>query len=139
MKNIVAIISGILFGLGLAMSEMINPTVVISFLDVAGDWNPALMFVMLGALLVTTIGFALTLRKSSPLCANKFHLPTNTAIDRPLVIGASLFGIGWGLAGYCPGPAIAGLAYGQQETFYFVVAMLVGLKAAQLFSAKRTL
>ncbi|MDO6428177.1 YeeE/YedE family protein [Thalassotalea sp. 1_MG-2023] len=136
MKNVVAIISGILFGLGLAMSEMINPTVVIAFLDVAGDWNPALMFVMLGALLVTTIGFALSLRRKSPLCASKFYLPINTAIDKPLIIGASLFGIGWGMAGYCPGPAIAGLAYGQQETIYFVIAMLLGLKGAQFFLDK---
>ncbi|WP_286271190.1 YeeE/YedE family protein [Thalassotalea hakodatensis] len=136
MKNVIAIISGILFGLGLAMSEMINPTVVIAFLDVAGDWNPALMFVMFGALLVTTVGFTLSLKKQSPLCASQFYLPTNSAIDKPLIIGASLFGIGWGMAGYCPGPAIAGLAYGQQETIYFVIAMLVGLKSAQLFSAK---
>ena len=128
MKNILVLLSGLLFGFGLSLSEMINPTVVLNFLDIFGDWNAALMFVMVGALLVTTVGFAWLLKKDKPLFDDKFHLPMSQHLDNNLLIGASLFGIGWGLAGYCPGPAIAGLVLGQMETLYFVIAMLVGIK-----------
>ncbi len=132
MKLILVLISGTLFGLGLSVSQMINPTVVLNFLDVAGTWNPALMFVMAGALLVTTIGFHFALRRKKPTHEETFHVPVNNDIDMNLIIGASIFGIGWGLVGYCPGPAIAGLVLGQEETIYFVVAMLVGIKCSQL-------
>lgn len=134
MKNILVLLSGLLFGFGLSLSEMINPTVVLSFLDIFGDWNAALMFVMVGALLVTTIGFSWLLKKEKPLFDAKFHLPLSQHLDKDLLVGASLFGIGWGLAGYCPGPAIAGLVLGQMETLYFVVAMLVGIKLSQLIN-----
>lgn len=132
MKLIIVLLAGILFGLGLSVSQMINPTVVLNFLDVAGTWNPALMFVMAGALLVTTVGFYYAIKRKKPLYEQDFHLPTGKHIDVDLIIGATMFGIGWGLVGYCPGPAIAGLVLGQTETVYFVVAMLAGIKCSQL-------
>ncbi|GHF77264.1 YeeE/YedE family protein [Thalassotalea marina] len=137
MKYLLVLIAGILFGLGLSLSQMINPTVVIGFLDITGDWNPALMFVMVGALLVTTIGFRFVLKKDKPWFDSQFHLPIKQHLDKSLIIGAVIFGIGWGLAGYCPGPAVAGLALGQLETLYFVIAMILGIKCAQLIVAKR--
>lgn len=137
MKQLLVLTAGILFGLGLSLSQMINPTVVIGFLDITGSWNPALMFVMVGALLVTTIGFRLVLKRGKPIFDSQFHLPVKKHIDKPLVIGAVIFGVGWGLAGYCPGPAVAGLALGQLETLYFVIAMIVGIKCAQLVVGKR--
>ena len=132
MKNIYILISGLLFGLGLSLSEMINPTVVLNFLDIFGQWDPALIFVMGGALLVTTFGFRWLLAKDKPLFSDSFHLPINKYVDKQLMLGAMIFGIGWGLAGYCPGPAIAGLILGQAETIWFVIAMLVGMKLSQL-------
>jgi uncharacterized membrane protein YedE/YeeE len=125
-KIISAFIAGTLFGLGLAISEMINPARVIGFLDVAGRWDPTLIFVMGGALLVTATIFPLILRRSRPFLAEQFHLPTNKEIDRPLILGAVIFGIGWGLAGFCPGPALAALASGSRAVALFVIAMVVG-------------
>lgn len=136
MKLILVMISGILFGLGLSVSAMINPTVVLNFLDFLGNWDPALMFVMGGALVVTTIGYPIVFKKKSPLFTAKFSLPEKTDIDKNLVLGASIFGIGWGLVGYCPGPALAGLILLQQETFIFVAAMVVGIKVAQVMTNK---
>ena len=123
---------GIIFGLGLAISEMINPARVIGFLDVAGRWDPTLMFVMGGALAVTLPAFAFILRRARPLLDGAFFLPTKRDIDRPLIIGAALFGIGWGLGGFCPGPALAGLASGAPGVMLFVVAMVAG----QWFAAR---
>ena len=117
---------GILFGLGLAVSEMTDPARIIGFLDVAGHWDPTLLFVMGGALLVTGVLFPLVLRRPRPVLADRFSLPTKTKIDTRLVIGAILFGIGWGLAGFCPGPALAALASGSSSVFWFVAAMIVG-------------
>jgi len=117
---------GIIFGLGLAISEMINPARVIGFLDVAGRWDPTLMFVMGGALAVTLPAFAFILRRAQPLLDGEFFLPTKRDIDRPLIVGAALFGIGWGLGGFCPGPALAGLASGAPGVMLFVVAMVAG-------------
>lgn len=134
MKYFLVLIAGILFGCGLALSSMIDPTVVLAFLDVAGQWNPALMFVMVGALAVTTLGFKWVLNRKAPVYDREFHLPQSNNIDSSLISGAVLFGIGWGLIGYCPGPAIAGLALLQPETFYFVLAMFVGLKCSQWFA-----
>lgn len=137
MKQLLVLTAGILFGLGLSLSQMINPTVVIGFLDITGNWNPALMFVMVGALLVTTIGFRFVLKRNKPMFDSQFHLPIKNHIDKPLIIGAVIFGIGWGLSGYCPGPAVAGLALGQLETLYFVLAMIIGIKCAQFVVGKR--
>jgi uncharacterized membrane protein YedE/YeeE len=125
-KIISAFIAGTLFGLGLAISEMINPARVIGFLDVAGRWDATLIFVMGGALLVTATIFPLILRRSRPFLAEQFHLPTKKEIDRPLILGAVIFGIGWGLAGFCPGPALAALASGSRSVALFVIAMVVG-------------
>ncbi len=121
-----ALLSGIIFGLGLAISEMINPARVIGFLDITGQWDFTLMLVMGSALSFTLIGFPLITRKAHPILAEKFTLPTKTTLDMPLLGGAVLFGIGWGLAGLCPGPAIAGLASADPSIFLFVAAMVVG-------------
>ena len=115
-----------MFGLGLTLSEMINPARVIGFLNVAGPWDPTLGFVMAGALTVTMPLFPFVLRRGKPIWSGKFYLPTNLAIDRPLVLGAAIFGVGWGLAGFCPGPALAATASGNAGVFLFVIAMLVG-------------
>jgi uncharacterized protein len=121
-----AFIAGTLFGLGLAISEMINPARVIGFLDVAGPWDPTLAFVLAGALAVTVPLFRLILRRRRPVLCEEFSLPTRTKIDRPLVAGAALFGIGWGLGGFCPGPALAGLVSGIPGVYFFVIAMIGG-------------
>lgn len=131
-----ALISGIVFGLGLAISEMINPARVIGFLDVAGQWDLTLALVMGSALIFTIIGFPLITRKAHPLLAEKFTLPTKKTLDTPLVTGAVLFGIGWGLAGLCPGPAIAGLASLNPDIFLFVAAMIAG-QFLGLFAEKK--
>ncbi len=124
--SLAALFSGIVFGLGLSISEMINPARVIGFLDIAGEWDLTLMLVMGSALAFTVIGFPLITRKAHPLLAEKFMLPTKTSLDMPLVGGAVLFGIGWGLAGLCPGPAIAGMASLEPGVFLFVAAMVAG-------------
>lgn len=124
--SIAALISGIVFGLGLAISEMINPARVIGFLDITGEWDFTLALVMGGALVVTVIGFPLITKRSHPIFAEKFYLPTRSDIDSSLLGGAALFGIGWGIAGLCPGPAIAGLASLNPSIFLFVGAMIIG-------------
>lgn len=127
MKIIVsAFVTGVLFGLGLAISEMIDPARVIGFLDVAGPWDATLLFVMGGALAVTVPGFPLILSRPHPLLAAKFSLPTRNKIDGPLIGGAVIFGAGWGLAGFCPGPALAALASLSPTVVSFVAAMIVG-------------
>jgi uncharacterized membrane protein YedE/YeeE len=131
-RLLAALAAGLLFGAGLALSGMNDPAVVLGFLDIAGAWNPTLAFVMGGALAVTFPGYRLVLRRGRALLEPKLALPTARAIDVPLVGGAALFGIGWGLAGYCPGPALASLAGAQPGTIVFVAAMLVGMVAARL-------
>ncbi len=123
---VTAFLTGTIFGLGLSVSTMINPARVIGFLDVAGRWDPTLLFVMGGALLVTSLFFPLILRRKAPLLCGQFALPTKTKIDRPLLVGAMLFGIGWGLAGFCPGPALAALASASPRVILFVAAMIAG-------------
>jgi len=117
---------GTIFGLGLAVAEMINPARVIGFLDVAGRWDPTLLFVMGGALAVTIPAFPLILRRAQPLLADFFALPTKSKVDGMLIAGAIIFGIGWGLAGFCPGPALAALASGSPSVALFVIAMIAG-------------
>lgn len=121
-----ALIAGIVFGLGLAVSQMVNPAKVLGFLDVAGDWDPSLVFVMAGGLVVTFIGFRLIRGRAAPFFAPRFELPTRRELDRRLIGGAVVFGIGWGLAGFCPGPAFASLAFGLKESLIFVAAMVLG-------------
>ncbi len=124
--NIVALLAGILFGVGLSLSQMINPQKVLAFLDVFGHWDPSLALVMGGALAVTIPAYYFILRDPAPMIAEKFYLPDNTAIDKQLVLGAALFGIGWGVAGYCPGPAVAALSINWQEAVPFLIALAVG-------------
>jgi uncharacterized membrane protein YedE/YeeE len=124
-----ALASGLLFGLGLTVSQMINPDKVIAFLDVFGEFDPSLAFVMASAIPVSAIGYWFAAHRTSPICAPGCTLPTQREIDRPLALGAILFGLGWGLVGYCPGPALAGLALGNPGTVLFVFAMLVGMSA----------
>ncbi|WNL46117.1 YeeE/YedE family protein [Dyella sp. BiH032] len=119
-------LAGLLFGLGLVLSRMSDPRVVLGFLDVAGAFDPTLLFVLVGAVGVTAIAFRQVLRRSRPVLDERFHLPTSRTIDARLVLGAAIFGIGWGLAGYCPGPALVALGGGLREALYFVPAMLVG-------------
>ncbi|WP_317629045.1 DUF6691 family protein [Defluviicoccus vanus] len=120
---------------------MIDPAVVLAFLDLgairSGGWNPSLAFVMLGALVVTGVGYRLVLTRRSPLLAERFSLPAKLPIDRRLVGGAVLFGLGWGLVGYCPGPALAGVGFGEVKTWLFVLAMLAGMGLYRLFARSR--
>ena len=122
-----ALASGLIFGLGLAVSGMINPAKVIGFLDVAGDWDPTLAFVMVGALLVAVPAYRLVPRRGRPVLEEEFSLPEKKAIDAPLLGGSALFGVGWGIVGFCPGPAIAALGTGLLPVFAFVAAMLAGM------------
>lgn len=122
-----ALASGLVFGLGLAVSGMMNPARVIGFLDVAGDWDPTLAFVMGGALLVAVPAYRLIPKRERPVLEEEFSLPRKEAVDTPLVGGSVLFGVGWGLVGFCPGPAIAALGTGLVPVFAFVAAMLAGM------------
>lgn len=133
MRILAALFSGAVFGLGLAVSGMMNPAKVIGFLDVAGDWDPTLVFVMGGALLVTIPAFRLIPRRRSPVLENDFAIPAKGAVDGRLLGGAAAFGVGWGLVGFCPGPAVAALvpalATGLTPVFAFVGAMVAGMLA----------
>ena len=126
-RMVVALFAGTLFGVGLAVSGMTNPQKIIGFLDVAGEWDPTLMFVMGGALLVTIPAFRLILGRPRPLLADGFVLPTETALDGRLLGGATLFGVGWGLSGLCPGPAVVAIVTGLTPVFAFVAAMVGGM------------
>jgi len=131
-RLLIALASGLIFGLGLAISEMVNPAKVLGFLDITGAWDPSLVFVLGGAVAVGFIAFRVILKRPAPAFAEKYDLPTKTAIDLRLIGGAVLFGIGWGLIGLCPGPAIASLAYGNLESVWFLIAMAAGLGGARL-------
>src|SRR3712207_3592490 len=119
LKMVVNLFAGALFGLGLIISGLVDPAKIIGFLDFAGDWDPTLAFVMGGALLVTIPAFRLVLRRSRPVLADEFDLPTKKDVDSRLLAGSVLFGIGWGLGGFCPGPAVAALASGLAPVFAF--------------------
>ncbi len=126
-----ALVSGLLFGLGLAVSQMANPAKVLGFLDIAGRWDPSLALVLAAAAGVATIGYRRVLSRPKPALAPAFNLPRKTGIDAKAVIGAALFGMGWGLAGLCPGPAFAALAFGQLEILFFIGTMGLGLHLAR--------
>jgi hypothetical protein len=117
--------AGLLFGLGLSVSRMTDPNKVLNFLDVFGAWDPSLALVIIGALAVSVPGFTWVRRRGRAVCG-ALQLPSNPNVDRDLLLGAALFGIGWGLAGYCPGPALAGMTRGSLELLLFVPAMLLG-------------
>jgi hypothetical protein len=137
MAVLVAFGAGLLFGVGLALGGMTDPRVVLGFLDVAGAWNPTLAFVLGGALVVTAVGYRLAFRRRRPWLGGRFNLPRASEIDARLVGGAALFGIGWGLAGYCPGPALASLPAAHAGTLVFVLAMLAGLALAKARTGER--
>lgn len=122
-----ALASGIVFGFGLSLSGMLNPARVQGFLDVFGAWDPSLAFVLGGAVVVAFIGVQVMKRMRHPAFDDSFHVPTSRRIDSPLVIGSALFGLGWGIGGFCPGPAIASLSVGLSQSSLFVIAMLVGM------------
>jgi uncharacterized membrane protein YedE/YeeE len=139
MQSLIALIAGLIFGSGLVLSEMINPRRVLGFLDVAGAWDPTLLFVMAGALAVAAPGFWFARRRERPVLARGFSWPTRRDIDRSLIGGAVLFGIGWGLAGFCPGPAITALTIGGLPVLIFVAAMVMGMALANGLAARTPL
>jgi len=127
MRTITAFVAGLVFGLGLLLSGMADPAKVLGFLDLAGAWDPSLMFVMGGAVGVGAVAFAAARRRTRSLLGEPMQLPTASAIDRRLLAGALLFGTGWGLAGFCPGPALVALGLGEAKAVVFVAAMLAGM------------
>jgi uncharacterized membrane protein YedE/YeeE len=126
---------GLIFGLGLVVSGMSDPAKVLNFLDVAGirsgTWDPSLAFVMAGAIAVTFVGFDRVLRRPRPLFGERFHLPTKQELDIRIISGPAIFGVGWGLAGFCPGPAFTALGFGTSAAVIFVAAMMVGMLLAR--------
>jgi len=128
MKRLSAFACGVVFALGLGISGMTQPSKILAFLDIAGAWDPTLLFVMGGAVLVAGASFPRILRRDRAVLGDDFALPTRTAIDPRLLIGAALFGVGWGLSGYCPGPAIVSLATGSPAVIVFVLGLVIGLR-----------
>jgi uncharacterized membrane protein YedE/YeeE len=137
MGNLSAFLSGLVFGLGLLVSGMADPGKVIAFLDVAGSWDPSLAFVMAGAILVGFFAFALAGRRARTFFGDSLHLPQRKDIDTRLVGGSIVFGIGWGLAGFCPGPALVGFGAGFDQATVFVIAMLAGMLVYRLIVGHR--
>ena len=136
-KILAALVSGIVFGLGLSLSQMMNPDKVINFLDVSGDWDPSLAFVMMGALAVTFISFKWVLGRSEPILETGFHLTKRRQIDKALLGGAAIFGIGWGMSGFCPGPAVANLGLGSIEAVVMVLSIYAGFFCQKWFSNRK--
>jgi uncharacterized protein len=136
MAILLQFIVGLIFGLGLLLSGMSNPAKVLDFLDLgviaSGGWDPSLAFVMAGAVVVTFLGFRFVLKRPHPLMAERFHLPTQRELDLRIVAGPAIFGIGWGLAGFCPGPALTALGFGTGKALVFVTAMFAGMWLARL-------
>lgn len=137
MKLVTAYLIGLVFGIGIAMSGMINPAKVLNFFDVAGTWDPSLAFVMGGALAVTALGYRLVFRRARPLLDGRFHLPGASAIDGRLVGGSAIFGVGWGVAGFCPGGALPALGTGRTEVVIFVSALVAGILATRAVLDRR--
>lgn len=137
-SRLIALMAGLLFGMGMMVSGMVDPANVIGFLDVAGDWDPSLAFVMGGALLVFAPAYwVLIHRRAQPMCRAEFHLSQKKTIDGRLVFGSVLFGLGWGIAGICPGPAVTSLSGGRFEMLVFVVSMIVGTLVSCLWTEKQ--
>lgn len=137
MKLVISLVSGLLFGLGLLLSGLSDPEKVIGFLDVAGAWNPQLAFVMLGAVSLSFVAFRHVTGRERSMLGEPVQLPTSQALDARLLLGAALFGIGWGLAGYCPGPALASLATMAPEPLIFVLSMLLGMALFEVIEHAR--
>jgi uncharacterized membrane protein YedE/YeeE len=130
------LIIGLVFGTGLVVSGMINPAKVLNFLDFAGSFDPSLAFVMAGAVAVTALGYRIVLARARPVLASSFHLPSRQAVDGQLLAGAAIFGVGWGLSGLCPGPAISSLGLGAPGVLAFVPAMLTGMAVARFLASR---
>ena len=128
---------GVLFGLGLMISGMTNPAKILAFLDLSGAWDPSLIFVMGGAVLVGLIAFYLAKNRTQSFLGGAMHMPTRRDIDRPLLIGSAMFGLGWGLAGFCPGPALVSLGSGELKVLAFVIAMLGGMLLFDFLGQKK--
>lgn len=131
MRLIAIYLVGVIFGVGISVSGMSNPAKVLNFFDVAGSWDPSLIFVMGGALVVTFLGYRSVLRRPAPLAAPRFVLPDSRSIDAPLIGGSAVFGVGWGLSGFCPGGALPALGTGQWQVWAFAAAMLAGMALAR--------
>ena len=138
MQILAALAAGLVFGVGLIVSGMANPAKVLGFLDLAGPWDPSLALVMAGAIAVGLPAFALAKRRTTSLLGTPLNLPANTAVDRRLLGGSLLFGVGWGLAGFCPGPALVALGMKVSKALLFVIAMLAGMALYELFEFLRT-
>jgi uncharacterized membrane protein YedE/YeeE len=134
---LIALVSGLLFGAGLVVGGMTDPRKVIGFLDIGGAWDPSLAFVMLGAVTVHFVAYRWVRGNAAPLFADEFAIPTLRHIDRKLVGGSALFGVGWGLAGYCPGPSIVSLGAGGRDAFVFVVAMFIGMFLVSRYESRK--
>lgn len=134
MKNILAFIFGSLFALGLLVSGMSNPEKVLGFLDIFGQWDISLMFVMMVAIIVAIIPFQKAIRNPKTIFGEEISLPMNTHIDKKLIVGSSLFGVGWGIAGICPAPAITLIGLGYSQAWYFIGAMLLGMFVHHLWA-----
>ena len=135
MRQLAAYLVGLVFGIGISISGMANPAKVLNFFDVAGTWDPSLIFVMGGAVLVTFLGYRIVLRRPKPIIDAGFHLPDNLRIDARLLGGSALFGVGWGIAGFCPGGALPALGTGRIEVFAFMAALIAGIFAAKALIA----
>ncbi len=136
MRLLSAFAIGLIFGLGIAISGMMNPAKVLNFFDLAGTWDPSLAFVMGGALAITIPGYWLVLGRPAPVMEQRFQLPDTRVIDRRLVLGSATFGIGWGIAGFCPGGALPALGTGRPEVVLFIAALIGGLLLARLMQAR---
>jgi uncharacterized membrane protein YedE/YeeE len=137
MLVIASLLAGLLFGLGLIVSGMANPAKVLGFLNLAGPWDPSLALVMVGAIAVGLVAFHVARERTTSLLGAAMKLPISRQIDRRLVLGSVLFGVGWGIAGFCPGPAIVALAMGEVQALVFVVAMLFGMGIFELFERRK--
>jgi uncharacterized protein len=135
-QAIAAFLCGLLFGAGLLVSQMSNPAKVFGFLDVTGTWDPSLAFVMGGAVVAFALLYRLVLRRPAPALATGFAHPDRRNVDLPLMLGAAIFGAGWGLGGFCPGPAVVSAAFGDYRVWAFVVAMIAGMACVQLARRK---
>ncbi|MBU2532244.1 MAG: YeeE/YedE family protein [Alphaproteobacteria bacterium] len=136
MRIFVSYLIGLLFGLGIVVSGMVNPAKVINFFDVFGTWDPSLAFVMGGALITTLIGYRIVLKRSDPLFEPRFKLPVSSRVDARLLAGAAVFGVGWGIAGFCPGGAVPAIGTGRSEVFVFFAGLLPGLIATRFLLAR---
>ena len=136
MDKFFSLLSGFIFGIGLTISSMTNPAKVIGFLDITGNWDPSLMFVMIGAIVVSAPFFYLLRNKTKPLYELNFEIPTIKNLDRQLILGSSLFGIGWGFVGFCPGPAISSLFLLNPLSILFVISMIVGFYSSRIIPTK---